>query len=64
MDTLYQQPTLLGMTPDELKTVAKTLGMPAFTAQQMAQWLYVRRVKSIDEMTNLSKANRMKLAEA
>ena len=64
MDTLYQQPALLGMTPDELKTVAKTLGMPAFTAQQMAQWLYVRRVKSIDEMTNLSKANRMKLAEA
>ena len=64
MDTLYQQPALLGMTPDELKTVAKTLGMPAFTAQQMAQWLYVRHVKSIDEMTNLSKANRMKLAEA
>ena len=64
MDTLYQQPALLGMTPDELKTVAKTLGMPAFTAQPMAQWLYVRRVKSIDEMTNLSKANRMKLAEA
>lgn len=53
---------LLGMTPDELREVALSLGMPAFTGKQMAQWLYQRRVRSIDEMTNLSKANRERLA--
>ena len=50
------------MTPDELREVALSLGMPAFTGKQMAQWLYQRRVRSIDEMTNLSKANRERLA--
>ncbi|MCR4772773.1 MAG: 23S rRNA (adenine(2503)-C(2))-methyltransferase RlmN [Prevotella sp.] len=54
---------LLGMTLGELKDVAKSLGMPAFTGGQMAKWLYERHVASIDEMTNLSKANRERLAE-
>lgn len=49
---------LLGMNPDELKVLAKDLGLPAYTASQMAMWLYKKRVKSIDEMTNLSKAAR------
>ncbi len=56
--------TLLGMTLIELKDVAKQLGMPAFTGGQMTKWLYQRQVKSIDEMTDISKANRLKLAEA
>lgn len=54
---------LLGMTPTELKSVVGELGMPAFTAKQIAQWLYVKHVRSIDEMTNLSKQNRQCLAE-
>lgn len=54
---------LLGLTLAELKQVAKDLGMPAFTGGQMAKWLYQQHVKSIDEMTNISKANRAKLAE-
>lgn len=53
---------LLGMTLGELKEVAKSLGMPAFTGGQIAKWLYTQHVKSIDEMTNISKANREKLA--
>ena len=53
---------LLGMTLGELKEAAKTLGMPAFTGGQIAKWLYTQHVKSIDEMTNISKANREKLA--
>ena len=53
---------LLGMTLGELKEVAKLLGMPAFTGGQIAKWLYTQHVKSIDEMTNISKANREKLA--
>ena len=46
---------LLGMTLGELKEVAKLLGMPAFTGGQIAKWLYTQHVKSIDEMTNISK---------
>lgn len=54
---------LLGKTPDELKQIAIGVGLPAFTGKQLAQWLYVKRVKSFDEMTNISKAGREKLAE-
>ena len=55
---------LMGMNLLELKTVAKGLGMPAFTGGQMAKWLYTQHITSIDEMTNLSKANREKLKAA
>ena len=55
---------LLGMTLGELKEVVRSLGMPAFTGGQIAKWLYTQHVRSIDEMTNISKANREKLAAA
>ena len=58
-----QKKRLLGLTPAELKALVGSLGMPAFTAKQVARWLYVKHVKSIDEMTNLSKQNRQLLAE-
>lgn len=54
---------LLGLTLTELTTVVGNMGMPAFTARQIAQWLYEKHVASIEEMTNLSKQNRQKLAE-
>ena len=53
---------LLGKTLDELHAVAESLGMPRFAAKQIAQWLYVKRVHSIDEMSNISTANREKLS--
>lgn len=59
---IEKQP-LLGMTLEKLQTVATDLGMPRFAAKQIAQWLYAKRVESIDEMTNLSKSNREKLNE-
>lgn len=46
---------LLGLTLNELEDVVAQLGMPKFTSKQLAQWIYVKRVKSIDEMTNISK---------
>ncbi|MBR1547829.1 MAG: 23S rRNA (adenine(2503)-C(2))-methyltransferase RlmN [Prevotella sp.] len=58
-----QKKPLLGLTPTELKDIVGGLGMPAFTARQIAQWLYAKHAKSIDEMTNLSKQNRQRLAE-
>ena len=54
---------LLGMTLPELKQVAVSLGMPSFAGGQMAKWIYTQHVSSIDEMTNISKANREKLNE-
>lgn len=53
---------LIGMNLDELRQEVKALGMPAFTASQIAQWIYVRHVRTIDEMTNLSKENRRRLS--
>ena len=49
---------LLGMTLAELKAVAGEIGMPSFAARQMAEWLYGKKVASIDEMTNISAKNR------
>lgn len=45
---------LLGMTLAELQDLTERLGMPRFAAKQIALWLYVKRVTSIDDMTNLS----------
>jgi len=55
--------TLLGKTLEELREVAQQVGLPAFSAKQMAQWLYVHAVKDIDEMTNLPKKGREALKE-
>jgi len=54
---------LFGLTLEELAAIARNLDMPAFSARQMAGWLYARRVGSIDEMTNLSKKARFLLNE-
>ena len=55
--------SLLGMTLNELQEAVRELGMPAFTGGQIARWLYVQHAHSIEEMTNLSKNNRARLAE-
>ena len=54
---------LLGKNLDELKALVAEEGLPGFTAKQIAQWLYVKKVRSIDDMTNLSKAARATLSE-
>ena len=45
---------LLGKTLSELQEVALSVGLQKFAGKQLAQWLYVQRVRSIDEMTNIS----------
>ena len=54
---------LLGKTLEELKAVAQAAGLPAFAGKQLAEWMYVKRAKSFDQMTNISKTGREKLAE-
>ena len=55
--------SLYGLTLNELQTLCADLSLPRFAAKQIARWLYVRRVKSIEEMTDLSKAARAALEE-
>ncbi len=54
---------LFGMTLAELQSATADLGLPKFTARQIADWLYKKGVASIDGMTNLSKKARALLDE-
>ena len=54
---------LLGKNLDELRQIVAQEGLPGFAAKQIAQWLYVKKVRSIDQMTNLSKGARAALSE-
>lgn len=49
---------LLGKTPQELESVVRSCDMKPFVARQIARWLYVSKVRSIEEMTNISKVGR------
>lgn len=50
--------SLLGLTLTNLQEVVKTLGLPGFAAKQIADWLYNKKVCTIDEMSNLSLRHR------
>ena len=58
-----EKKVLMGMSLAELKSAVGEMGMPQFTAGQIMKWLYQQHVGSIDEMTNISKANRERLKE-
>jgi len=53
-----------GILLDELQAWLVASGEPKFRAKQIWQWLYHQCVHSWDEMTNISKTLREKLAEA
>lgn len=61
--SMIQKEVLFGKTLNELKEIVEQQALPKFTAKQIAQWLYDKKVSSIDEMTNLSKNARAKLSE-
>jgi len=52
---------LFGLTVQQLKTVVTSLHLPAFTATQLAEWMYKKQVLNFSEMTNISKQVREKL---
>ena len=54
---------LLGMTLPQLQELCAAEGFPRFTAKQLCDWLYKKRVDNIDAMTNLSLAQRARLNE-
>lgn len=54
---------LLGLSLEELHEVVAESNLPKFAAKQIADWVYKKKVTSIDDMTNISVANRAKLSE-
>lgn len=48
--------------PQSLRELVGSLGMPAFRAAQILQWVYEKGVCDWQQMTNLSRADRDKLA--
>lgn len=49
------------LSAEELQAQFQEWGQPAYRASQVLEWLYTRRVKSWDEMTNLPKTLREQL---
>lgn len=45
---------ILGYNIEQLQAVAQDVGLPRFAGKQIAEWLYVRRAVTFDEMTNIS----------
>ena len=54
---------LIGLTKNELAACLREMGEPAFRVKQIWQWVYFYGKTDFNEMTNLSKALRQKLAE-
>jgi len=54
---------LIGLNKAELDRLMADIGEKPFRAKQLYQWLYVQGAVSFDEMTNLSKDLRAKLAD-
>lgn len=64
MQTTDNLKPMIGMTLSDLEVVASECSLPRFAAKQMARWLYVRRVRTIDEMTDISLAGRERLKKS
>ena len=54
---------LKSLTIDELTEVILSLGEKKFRARQLYDWMHVKLARSLDEMTNLPKGLRSRLAE-
>lgn len=52
------------MTLAEITESVMELKLPQFTSKQIADWVYLKRVRSIDEMSNISLKNREILNES
>ena len=52
------------LSEDDLVALTKELGQPAFRAKQLREWIFDKNVCSFDDMTNLPKVFREKLAES
>ncbi|MDA1190455.1 MAG: 23S rRNA (adenine(2503)-C(2))-methyltransferase RlmN [Candidatus Poribacteria bacterium] len=61
-DSESHRVNLLGLTKAQMIEWIEGQGLPRYRADQLYQWIYHRRVRRFDEMTNLSKALRLEVA--
>ncbi|MBP7220174.1 MAG: 23S rRNA (adenine(2503)-C(2))-methyltransferase RlmN, partial [Paludibacteraceae bacterium] len=54
---------LFGKNLSEITEIVSANGLPAFAAKQITDWLYKKEISDIEEMSNISAANRKKLAD-
>ncbi|MFI5204738.1 MAG: 23S rRNA (adenine(2503)-C(2))-methyltransferase RlmN [Flavobacteriales bacterium] len=59
----YEQPDIRSISDDELIALLESWGEKKFRAKQVCEWLWQKRVKSFNEMSNLSAELRKKLSE-
>jgi 23S rRNA (adenine2503-C2)-methyltransferase len=62
MSILPARPNLFGLDKPALEALVRAEGEPAFRARQLYSWLYRRRARSLDDMKNLPKAFRDRIA--
>lgn len=60
---LPEKKNLLALSFQEMEGLVAEMGWKRYRAQQILSWLYQRQVRHIDEMTDLSKADRLFLSE-
>lgn len=53
----------LELFPRDVDAIVADLGLPQFTSKQILDWIYSKKIDSIDEMTNIAKTHRTSLAE-
>ena len=58
------KPDLKGLTEREFLELAEDRGLPPYRGRQLARWVFVRGSRSFDEMTDLPKDLRPRLAES
>jgi len=65
--TVREKISVVGLTRETLKEAFAAIGVPSkqqkMRASQLWHWLYIRGAKSFEEMTNISKDLRLKMAE-
>jgi 23S rRNA (adenine2503-C2)-methyltransferase len=59
-----EKDNLFGKTLSELQGICKLLGLPSYSAKQIAEWMYRKGIREIDDMSNLSVKNRSLIKES
>ena len=63
VENAKRQTNLYSLTFDDLKEFCASIGEKPYRATQIMKWIYHKGVRSIDEMTDVSKKTREKLKE-
>lgn len=63
-DQTFERPLILDLTRDGLRNWCNAQGLPAYRADQIRQWIFVKRVLGFEDMHDLPAAVRRQLSES